>query len=189
MDPPQLLANPVFNRRLRFVNTNTISNVGTRLIYGDLFAALGVFSYGDVGYCIAHSVRVNSIEIWAAPKADSTGSASNATIEWSSNTAFGNNKRMSDMSISNARPLHLYTKPTQEVVANFFCSSPAVEYAALDLPQGAIIDINVSYVQAYGLPHDVVLPLALTSPLEYYNGNLDAQVGGFYRPIGVRSYY
>ena len=145
LDPPQLMAQPVFNRTLRFINSQS----GTRdipLNSLDLFAALGCISLGgSSANCIAYTAKVKRISIWCTPKSDSDGAWQNVAIDWSNSTSFSSNKKVSDASISNARPAHVSSKPPLESVCNFWLQGTSVQYATITCPLGAIVDINVSF--------------------------------------------
>lgn len=148
-DPPQFNMQPTNRRRLRFISAATES-VTDVIHSGDILAALGVFTTGnDSGtktFTIAAAARIKSIEIWAAPKADSSGAWNSAYVEWRNSTAFSKSTKTEDASISNARPLHVFTKPPKESVSNLWFHGMGVELLRIKVPTGSIIDVVCEYL-------------------------------------------
>lgn len=145
IDPPQFALQPVFNRRLRFVNA-AASTIEEALKSIDMLSALGAIAMGDGNaYAICASFRLKSIEIWATPKSDSDGAWQSAYVEWHNSTSFAKSTKVADASNSNARPLHIFAKPPKDSVCNFWIQGDAVEYLTIKVPTGAIIDFNVQF--------------------------------------------
>jgi hypothetical protein len=100
------------------------------------------------GSAVVQSFKIRKIEIWGAPKSDSDGAWQQAYIDWTNSTSFGSSKRVGDVSISNAKPLHVKSAPPKESVCNFWVQKTGIHYATISFPTGAVIDIHVSYVMA-----------------------------------------
>lgn len=177
MDPPQLDTQPTFNRRLRFVQTNSGQKV-IPLTSVDMFNALGfLVDFSTTAYPMAYTFKIKSIEIWASPKSDSDNSWQHASIDWHNSTSFASGKKVSDVSISNARPLHVYSKPPKDSVCNFWIQNTGVQYVTLDVPTGAIVDVVVSYTMADSTTHENVLVGLVDNSPQIYYGYLDTQAG------------
>lgn len=183
MDPPQLDTQPVFSRRLRYVNTSGEQQISA-LRSGDLFNALGYVQEGLNIVPFAYTAKVKLIEIWATPKSDSDDSWQHASIDWHNSTSFASGKKVSDVSISNARPLHVISRPPRDSVCNFWMQAPGIEYCTLDIPRGAIVDIVVNFTLADSVTHATSISQVGTNQNVYY-GRLDYFTGGYLKPTDL----
>jgi hypothetical protein len=187
MDPPQIETSPTFSRVLRFQNQNSTA-ISTPLNALDLMNACGKYSYTSSGLTIAavaYNVKVKKIEIWAAPLSDSTGAFATASLDWHSSSAFGSGKKVSDISVSNARPLHLVSKPPRESICRFWMQDPTVQYVTITVPPGAVIDVHVNYTMPDNDIHSSTNVSFLTVGRVYY-GSLDYTVGDHLQPTDLK---
>lgn len=150
-DPPQLSFQPTNRRRMRFHYEGT-EDFKTTISSGDIFGALGAIASGENlsfdGYTIVAAARIKSVEIWAAPKSDSDSAFQSAYLEWKNGTSFSKSSRFGDASISNARPLHIFSKPPPLSVSDLWFQSLTINLFDLKLCAGAVIDVTVDYLLA-----------------------------------------
>lgn len=169
-DPPQMNMQPTFRRRMRFLNSAdvTCQDVIKSI---DVLGALGCLAtatnIGTESFTIASAARIKSVEIWGAPKSDSTGAWCSAVVEWKNSTSFSKSTRVEDVSISNARPLHVFTKPPKNSVSDLWFHGPAVELFHIKVPPGAIIDLVVEFLIC-----DIKEPLSVTLPAIASEGDM-----------------
>lgn len=165
-DPPQFAMQPTNHRRLRFLNAAS-SDLYTTIFSGDLIQTLGAISTGTSlgadAYTIASSARIKSVDIWAAPKSDSDGAWQSAYVEWKNSTSFSKSTRTEDISISNARPLHVHSKPPSLSVSDLWFHGPDVELFTVKIPQGGILDLVVDYLLC-DINEPVLVSLSATEP-------------------------
>jgi hypothetical protein len=147
--PPQRQSQPVLSRVLRFVNTASVQ-VEFQVNSFDLICALGVIPItSSTAYAICKSVKLKRVQIWAAPKSDSDSAHKEAFVDWDTNTSFGCSKRVSDVSMSNAHPLYIDTKPPKEGVSSFWSyGNPVVNLATVSVPTAAVVDVTVNFTMA-----------------------------------------
>jgi hypothetical protein len=177
-DIPQIALQPVYSRILRFVNTADVA-ITRDFISDDMFGAIGQMAVTtSAAHSIAGSFRVKRIQIWASPKSDSDGAWQEAYVDWVNNTSFGSHKRFGDVSISNAKPLHVNTTPPKESVCNLWIQKTGIYYATMRLPPGAVIDVHVNYTMLDQDKVGVLSTIALFYTVgEMFYGKLD-QTGG-----------
>jgi hypothetical protein len=187
LDPPQLDTQPTFFRKLRYIQIGD-SQKEISLLSDDLFNALGYMTFTSDGLsksAIAYTVKVKKIEIWAAPKSDSDGAWQHASIDWHNSTSFASGKKVSDVSISNARPLHVVSKPPRDSVCNFWMQNGGIQYVTISVPVGAIVDIDVSYTMADNATHSST-GSTFHPPGYIFYDFLDNTTGGFLQPTDLK---
>jgi len=186
IDPPQMESSPTFSRRLRFQNQGPALTEALNAL--DLMNACGKYSYTSSGLttaAVAFNIKVKKIEIWAAPLSDSTGAFTTASIDWHSSSAFGSGKKVSDSSISNARPLHVVSKPPKDSICGFWMQDPTVQYCTVSIPPGGIIDVLVNYTMPDNAIHSSTNVSFLTVGNIYY-GSLDYSIGDHLQPTDLK---
>jgi len=185
-DIPQYQTVPTFSRKLRFRNTNTDATADVPLLIGDLLAAIGVNSAtSTTGYTIAKAVKVRRITIWGAPKSDSAGDYSEAMIDWHSSSGFSSGNKKEDVSISNAKPCYVTSKPPRGSLCEFWCENGSVEYCTIRMPLGGIIDVDISFKFAEA---QTALITSIFSPGFLYYGKLDFTNNALIVPLGLESF-
>lgn len=182
-DIPQISAQPVFKRRLRFRNSNA-GEVLTTLRSDELFNSCGMIAEGFSRYPIAFAVKVRRITIWGAPKSDTSGAFSQIDVDWHNSTSFASGKKYTDCSISNAHPAYLTCKPPPNSVCNLWMQSTGIQYCEIRVPEGAIIDLDVSYTLADDLVHSFAGATNQATAL-FVMGYLDQN--NFLKPVGNNS--
>jgi hypothetical protein len=179
-------SSPTFSRRLRFQNQGPALTEALNAL--DLMNACGKYSYTSSGLttaAVAFNIKVKKIEIWAAPLSDSTGAFTTASIDWHSSSAFGSGKKVSDSSISNARPLHVVSKPPKDSICGFWMQDPTVQYCTVSIPPGGIIDVLVNYTMPDNAIHSSTNVSFLTVGNIYY-GSLDYSIGDHLQPTDLK---
>lgn len=169
VDPPSFAMQPTNHRRMRFISTSD-GDLNVVIFSVDILAALGAMSMGGTdARTICSSFRIKRIDIWGSPKSDSDGAWQSAVVEWKNSTSFSKSSKVQDASNSNARPLHISTKPPPLSVCDLWVHGPLVELFHMKVPTGAIIDITVDYLLCdRGEPLLISLPSsATTGELQY----------------------
>lgn len=116
---------------------------------GDLLTSLGVIGM-DTGNAaaVAKAVKVKSITIWGTPKSDSDHAKSEAFIDWHSSSGFSSGNKKQDVSLSNAKPCYVHSKPPRGSLCEFWCELGTVQYCTVRVPAGGVIDVAVDWKQA-----------------------------------------
>lgn len=183
-DIPQLQLQPIFQRTLRFVCASSGQH-NAPLNSADLLCALGMIaSDSNTGHALARTVKVKKIQIWAVPKSDSDGAWQEAYIDWHNSTSFASGFKVGDVSISNARPLHVSSRPPKESVCNFWMQGDSIQYVTVSVPAGAIIDITVNFTMAdEATVSQNILAYFTVGEMRY--GKLDQTSGAQLIPVGL----
>lgn len=185
MDPPQMQTQPVFHRKLRFVSVGPGATQDKTLTSLDLFAALGCVSTGSFqGACLAYTAKVKRISIWCTPKSDSDGAWQHVAIDWHNSTSFASGKKVSDVSISNARPAYVTSTPPEDSVCNLWMQGTNIQYATITVPLGSIVDIDVSFTLPDQNPHVQTITGVQPVGIMFY-GYLDESTGGYLQPTDL----
>jgi len=145
---PPVDAAPLQNRIFRFyASNNAIDLIVSR---GDVLSLLQMATTTGLGGTMARmiqSIRINSVEIWVPPQ------AATAFLNMTWLSQLGRSKTVTETAIGTALPGHLYSRPPKDSLASFYSISGVNETEPLlgmDIPKGAIIDVNVSYaIQNY----------------------------------------
>lgn len=193
LEPPSFLSLPVFHRRVRFRNSATADNTTFVITAGMICTTLGflVDSLNDRAYPITKNILVKKIQIWAAPKADSSSGFKTASIDWHNSTGYCSGKKKSDSSISNTRSLYISSRPPNHSVSNFWIEAFNTEIVTLVLPPSAIVDLSVSYTASEGQLSWVSMSNFPGTPSNntMYYGRLDfnssANGGGYLLPVDL----
>jgi len=183
-DIPQLQLQPVFQRTLRFVNASG-TQLQAILNSADLLCCLGMIaSDSNNGHALARTVKVKKIQIWGVPKSDSDGAWQEAYIDWHNSTSFASGFKVGDVSVSNARPLHVHSKPPKDSVCNFWMQGETIQYASISMPTGGIIDITVNFTMAdQATVTQNVLAYFTVGEMRY--GKLDQSTTASLIPVGL----
>lgn len=194
LEPPSFLSLPVMHRRLRFRNTATTDQTFIINAIG-IFCALGFIpdNLNDRAYaCRTKNILIKKIQVWAAPKSDSSDAFKTASIDWHNSTGYCSGKKKSDTSISNTRCLYISSKPPKNSVSNFWIESSNTEIVTLHLPPSAIVDLSVNYTINEGLcAYASMSNFTIGSPVlnTVYHGRLDfnssANSGGYLIPVDL----
>jgi hypothetical protein len=150
-------------------------------------AALGVVSVTSTsGYCVAKAVKVKKIVIWGAPKSDDDTSYAEAFIDWHSSSGFSSGNKKSDISISNAKPCFVSSKPPVGSLCEFWNELTSVQYCTIRVPVNGIVDVHVNWKQA---EEGVVGPIVSIFSVGFmYYGKLDFSTTALLAPVGLASF-
>jgi hypothetical protein len=139
LDPPQFVPTLKTTQKFRFTADAAVSNVP--VTRGNLLNLVEMADGITDTHRLYGAVRLKSIQMWAVPTSTAT-TPSTATVEWLGFNA--PSTFVSDTSVSNARPLHVFTRPP----ANSSCKwwtiyneNEAEQLLAITCPQGSVVDI------------------------------------------------
>jgi hypothetical protein len=179
---PKLMAFAEVTRTIRFRNSAVYNGP---LNVGGLLMAAGMVQFANnSSACVFKSLKVHRIRIWAAPKTDSTGERRIADVQWASSSGFSKGQKPYDVSISNAEPLFIETRPDKNSLCSSWMSLFTVQYANINLPDiGAIVDVHASFVQNNGQGVNVTTALIGTVGTQYF-GYLDSTGSGNIAVVG-----
>jgi hypothetical protein len=184
---PAIQVVPTYHKVLRFRNLNTDATAETTLTIGDLLAALGVVSVSSTqGYMVAKAVKVLKIEIWGAPKSDDDSSYAETFIDWHSSSGFSSGNKKADISISNAHPVYVSSKPPRGSLCEFWCELTTVQYATIRVPINGIVDVTVNWKQAEESLNGPVTSIFSVGFMYY--GKLDFSTTALLAPVGLASF-
>jgi len=178
--PPPLVNNPVFRRRLRFKSLSAFS--GTISAYMVMGAVGGIATSTTNLACIASSVRVRSVEMWAA-----VSPTASATV---SLTFYGLNTPVierTDTSFGSTYPAYLKVSTPRVSQAGFWqISSADNNLMNLVVPADTIIDVEVEYTL---IGDQVALALNRTqagmTTGTFYYGRFDGYTSGILIPVSL----
>jgi hypothetical protein len=181
LDPPMYLSLPSYSVKLRFVCTNTVQ-ADYVLDAGNLCIATGcvVDTANSRAYAPANVVKIRKIQIWAAPKSDTTDGVKTASIDWHNSTGYASGKKISDTSVSNARVLYVSSKPPSNSISSFWMELWATQFATVSLPPYAVIDISLTYRCAHSTMNYRSISNYISTPASntLFHGRLDFNSSG-----------
>jgi hypothetical protein len=90
---------------------------------------------------IAMSCKVNSVEIWSPGQSGPTTIA----LEWTSAIGLSRGRQVMDTTVSTAAPAHIWSKPRHSDAAGLEFATGSGLIMILDLPVGALMDINCTH--------------------------------------------
>jgi hypothetical protein len=145
--PPELDANLILQKRIRYRETSTGA---TAIKRSDLLNLIVVPYDGTHAYGILKAARILSIKCWVLDSSASAplGSADQVLITWTSSLGLDITKRSTQMSIA---PGYLQTSPPKESLAGFWTLAGSVlteVLATISCPNGSIIDITYEVIFA-----------------------------------------
>jgi hypothetical protein len=180
LKPPTIINNPVFTRKFRFLSQAAFSGtISSHMIFG---VVGGIATTTTNLACIASSVRVKSIEMWAA-----VSPASQATV---SCTFYGLNTpdiERTDTGFGSTYPAYLKANTPKVSQAGFWQINGADNNLFnLGCPGSTIIDVEVEYTM---IGDQIAGALTRTqagmSAGTYYYGRLDGYTSGLLIPVSL----
>jgi len=174
----------VHERRLRFVTTSAIAQSVT---FQNLLDLLIMATSATTGADLFQAVRVKAVECWSVP---ALGTVTTVEVVFDGNVAgmFGDQRIHTDSSMG-LEPAHVLARPGPRTGAALFQESNANPAFFLDLPQGAVVDVLLSFKQpmlgnAFGTQNPLV---GATTGAIYARGldGLAVATSKFQPPTGV----
>lgn len=143
--PPQINSNVIVNHTYRFRST---TDAATAITFNQVLAMVGSVATAANATLtsIARSLRLNSIEIWAATTAANTQTT--CSVLWTS-TIDDNavtSKEISDTSVSASWPAHVLGRPPAGTECSFWTIGSTAPMFTIVAPTGSVVDVNVTYV-------------------------------------------
>lgn len=179
---PQIRSNIELTHRYRFIST---SSTATAITAQSLLGAAGSMCNATNAFAVSvfGSVKVNNVSIWSPPAAQ--GSSVTCSVEWITTPAQGNNREVSDTSVSTAVPAHVSTGPPLHSLASFWQNSSSNALFTLTAPAGSIIDVSLSLIMwDDDEPQDAIAIANGTSGNMYYL-SLDPNATHRYTPVSL----
>lgn len=129
--------------RLRFVtNAAFVGNITFQNLLDTMITAITAV----LGYDQFFAVKVRGVEVWADAVA---GNASSVLVQFAGITgaSFGDQRLHTDTSMG-IQPAHVKCRPAPKTLAANFQSSTAAEAFHLEVPSGAVVDVELTFVQS-----------------------------------------
>ncbi len=154
VNPPMFRSNLVFSHKFRFEASAAFNGLITSTSILGACGGIGTVTNTTIALWTT-SVKVRSVELWAAPAA--LGAGATVSINW-----FGANNspnlEVSDTSLSTAFNAHVISKPPPSSTASFWQrAAVSTNMFTLVVPTGAVVDLEVDMVMA---DQDVALATA-----------------------------
>ncbi len=190
--PPQVMPNPVINRRVRYGCTTTGTyNITARTA---AFTLGGMCTGASTAYSIATAFRIKRIQVWGV--AAQSGTTSLVSVTWfgDQSLSFMSNREVMDNSTSTAYVPYIDCRPPRTSSAAQWHASNAGSFTSdvifsLTCNQGGVIDIEYEYVQADGNASpsaSLSISGGVAGAVRY--GPLDGYGGGFVPTEGVTAF-
>jgi len=175
--PPMIRPQIQHNQRMRFTCTGAVANFA--ITYVDLLDTILISTTAILGYDLFDQVKVNFVEMWAAP---AQGAApQQLAIEWAGENlgAVGDGRVISDTSMG-VEPAHIRTSPSKRSQASQWQISNGAVAFRLTTPVAAVIDVDLTFRTIQNLaPQTAQAALVGATVGELYYRGLDgAAVAG-----------
>ncbi len=182
ISPPQRQSNVLVNHTYRF---ETAGSATQSITDRDLLAAAGCVCTvnNSTLTSIFQSVKLNSIEIWSAT---TPGDVTTISLLWGTDASVGNTtKEVSDTSISNAFPAHIFSRPPQGSFASFW-QSGTTENTMFTIVCSikCIVDVNMTCILNDGTSSSATVTVASAALGAVYYAPLDGSTDDF-TPVGL----
>jgi len=183
--PPQI---PDFTvrhgTRLRFVANAAVGQVVTYQNLLDLFL---VATTAVAGFDLFATVKIRAVEVWADAV---VGNAATVSVSFDGGTAgsVGDQRWHTDTSMG-IQPAHVKARPSAKALcSNYQLSSNAAAFY-LACPTGAVVDVELSYVQILGSAVAAQNALVGATPGAFYTRGLDGLAVATTKltPVGLSS--
>ena len=143
-NPPQIATSICFGHKFRFLASAAISS--RNLTFVELLDLLCVAVTTTSAYRICGSVKLNSIEMWAA----TTTASSSQTVSFqkfgSLVGAAGNSKLYSDTALGVSNVAHVKVRFNDgEQLGQWQNGTATGIYGAITIPQGGVVDLSVTF--------------------------------------------
>lgn len=168
--PPEIQEYAVrHGTRLRFVCNSAV--VAQSITFQNLLDTMVVATTAVQGADLFYSVKVRAVEVWAAPV---LGTAVTVAVDFSSATVgvTGDQRFHTDTSMG-IEPAHVRAVPSRRSVASLFQTSSGDQAFTLSCPTGAVIDLELTFVQTSQTGFAVLAQNALvgaTAGAPYWRG-------------------
>jgi hypothetical protein len=131
----------VHSTRLRFVVNAALLELA--ITYQNLLDLILFVTGATAPYDLFTSVKVRSVEMWAAPL---LGSAVTTTVRFVGETAgsIGSLRTVTDTSMG-IEPAHVKARPGAQTLASMFQISSGAVAFDLTCPSGTVVDVELSY--------------------------------------------
>ncbi len=186
VDLPPLRARPMVNQTYRFAADAALSNVD--ITEKDLLASMGAVCTvaNSTLRSLFYSVRLHSVEIWCATT--SSGVISSLTLEWGSDAPVANtNMLVSDASISNTYPCHLFCRPPTGSFASMWMDATNDNIVfTLNSDSPVIIDVNMTGILLDGTSSSATVTVGTASLGVVYYPPLDGPTDKLL-PVGLNT--
>jgi hypothetical protein len=132
----------VHERRLRFVSNGAVAQ---SITFQNLLDLLIMATSATTGADLFQAVRIKAVECWCTP---ALGSVSTVEVVFDGGTAgmVGDQRIHTDSSMG-IEPAHVLARPAPRTGAALFQESNANAAFFLDVPQGAVVDVLLSFKQ------------------------------------------
>jgi len=169
--PPQIIPQITHRQRMRFTATTAQTNGSNPITFRNLLDTINFATSAVAAYALFDQVRVNMVEIWAAPV---QGNApAQVAVEFSGQTTgqAGDGRVYSDTSMG-IEPAHVRCAPSRMSLAALWQATSANTAFQLTCPVAAVIDVDLSYrtVQSDVPALVQVVPAGATTGQLYYRG-------------------
>jgi hypothetical protein len=190
--PPQVMPNPVNNRRVRYGCTTTGTyNITSRTA---AFTLGGMCTGASTAYSLVTAFRIKRIQVWGV--AAQSGTTSLVTITWFGDQSlqFMSNREIMDNSTSTAYVPYVNARPPARSSAAEWHAVQGSSYTSdvlfsITCNQGGVIDIEYEYVQADGNASPTAslsISGGVAGAIRY--GPLDGYGGGYIPTEGVTAF-
>jgi len=142
--PPQIQEYAIrHGTRLRFVCGSSV--VAQQVTYQNLLDTMLVAITAILGYDLFYAVKVRAVEVWADAVA---GNATTVSVQFPGAPVggAGDQKFHTDTSMG-IQPAHVRAVPTKRSGASLFQVSGNTECFKLTCPAGAVVDLELTFVQ------------------------------------------
>lgn len=169
--PPAIMPQITHRQRMRFTATTAQTNASNPITFRNLLDTINFATSAIAAYALFDQVRVNFVEMWAAPV---QGSAPvQVGLEYSGAAAglAGDGRVYSDSSMG-IEPAHVRAAPSRQAQASLWQATSAQAAFQLTCPVATVIDVDLSFrtVQSDNPALVQVVPAGATTGQLYYRG-------------------
>jgi len=169
--PPPIRPQITHRQRMRFTATTAQTTASNSITFRNLLDTINFASSAIAAYALFDQVRVNFVEIWAAPV---QGNApAQVALEYSGQTTgqAGDGRVYSDTSMG-IEPAHIKAAPARLSAAAFWQATSANAAFQITCPVASVIDVDLSYrtVQSDNPALVQNVPAGATTGQLYYRG-------------------
>jgi len=146
--PPQINSLELrHSTTIRFVSN---ADVGLNVTFQNLLDLILLAASGTAVYDVFYTVKVRRVRVWAVPV---IGNATTVTVSFDGVAAgnVGDQAIHTDTSMG-VQPAHVDAKPSARSLASNYQISSATSAFELICPSGSVVDVELSYRGAYGVP-------------------------------------